>query len=263
MKKKVYLAVQIVLLCVIVYCAFRIGSYLWARMSSDRKFEDVQKVVDSYRPEESETAEPATEATPTRVNYTEMMAQLKSINTDLVAYLDIDGTQTHYPIAHLDNWFYLDHGVDKEENIQGVPFLDENNRADFTDQNSVVYAHMMYGGDAMFAGLKHFLEQDYVDQSPKTFTITNEAGVHHYRIFSAFRVPADEDYRTPNVSEEAWLDYLNATYERSFVSFGERPDFDAADRIVTFSTCTPERDYSMRIAVVGIYEFTQTEKADQ
>lgn len=258
MKKRILQLIQLILVGVILFSGYRIVDYFWQRKRSDDQFSAVNKSIQEFQQmtpkEDGNKNEKQDNKT---VDYRGMMARLKETNADSIGYIDIAGTECQYPVVlGPDNDYYLYRGLDEEWSIQGTPFLDVANQPNLSDRNTVIYAHMMYTGETMFSSLRHFLEQEYTDTSPKTFTITNEEGVHHYRIIAAYRVSADAAYRTPNPSDEEWLPFLKETYQNSTTKFCEMPEFQMTDRIVTLSTCTPEHDASLRVAVVGLYEKT-------
>lgn len=69
---------------------------------------------------------------------------LASLNSDIVGWLYIEGTNINYPIVQgMNNSYYLKHLFDGKYNSSGCIFLDANSESDFTEKNSVVYGHNM------------------------------------------------------------------------------------------------------------------------
>lgn len=262
MRNKILRVIQILLIGVIVFCGYQIFDYFSQRGASDQSFKEVENIVDEMRNENGETSDQSAQAgertyeLPTfdpNFSYDMMMTRLHALNKDIVMYLDMKDVDTHYPIVQVgDNDYYLRRGLDEKYNVQGTIFMDHVNNSNLTDQNTVIYGHMMYTGYQMFGSLKHYLDQDFVSNGDHTFTLTKGDGVYTYKIFSTYHVDARADYRTPNMSEEEWVDFLNTSYDRSETNFGERPDFKTSDRVVTFSTCSEKQDESTRIAVLGL-----------
>lgn len=263
MKNKVLRLIQIVLIGVIAYSGYQIYDYFSQRGASDQKFNEVKNIVEEFR-QPTESAQSSAADDPgekefvlpkfdPNFSYPQMMGRLRALNDDISMYLDMQDVDTHYPVVHVDdNDYYLRRGLDKKYNVQGTIFVDEANQKDLVDQNTVIYGHMMYTGDAMFGSLKHYLKQDFVDQGEHTFTLTNENGVYTYKIFSVYHVLATAKYRVPNMEESEWMRFLNESFDKSETKFGDRPEFKPTDRVVTFSTCTENQDESTRIAVVGL-----------
>ncbi len=270
MKKWILRLVQLGLLAVVLFSGYKIADYFISRNQSDGKYKEVANVVEEIRGDNmnihfqeeetehnpsqvDETIDTEVDVATTEVDYQEMMARLSEMNPDTVGFLDIQGTESHYPVvqAH-DNDYYLWRGFDGEDNLQGTPFLDFENNSDLQDRNTVIYGHTMYYGEAMFGVLKNYYDQSYVDESPKTFTVTSDSGIYVYQIFSVYRVPADAPYRLPNVADEDWLEFLDGTLEKSAADFGFNRPFTEEDKIVTLSTCTDDHADDFRTAVVGV-----------
>ena len=138
--------------------------------------------------------------------------------------------------------------------------MDYRNKKELTDQNTIIYAHMMYYGDEMFGVLKHFTDQKYVDQSPKTVTLTTDQGVFTYRLFSIEHVGATDPYRIPNKPGDEFMGDMLAAYAASEADFDLSAEFNEKDRIITLSTCTTDQDESERIAVLGVLEKVETKE---
>ncbi|MDD7542858.1 MAG: class B sortase [Peptoniphilaceae bacterium] len=259
MKKWLVRMIQLILIAIILYCGYQIGTYVWSRYRGEEEFHAIEKKIEKLRPPVDSSA---TETEKTQIlDYRSVMELLRSENTDSVMYLEIQGTKTAYPVVQAkDNDFYLRRNMKREYNIAGTLFLDYENRPDLTDQNTVIYGHMFYQGDQMFGVLKHFLDQEYTDQSPKTFTLVHDGGINTYRIFSIYHVAADAPYRNPNTAEDEWADFLQKTAAESETNMQFTRTLTAKDRVVTLSTCTPNQDDSKRLAIVGVLESITTDE---
>lgn len=266
MKKKILRVVEVLLLLVILFCLFQIGSYLWGRWQSDRTFDVVAQEVESVASKQEGTRvtiEGKKEKVPEVPDYRQLLSTLQAKNADTIAYLIIDGTQNKYPIMYSgDNSFYLRKGIDKKYNIQGIPFMDYQNKKDLSDQNTVLYGHMMYATDTIFGIVKRFFEQNFTDQSQKTFTLVTQSGVYHYRMFSVRRLDADAKYRVPNMEASAFVNYLENARKHSATDFAFSRPFTERDHIVTLSTCTPDQDETQRLALLGVLESVDTIQAN-
>lgn len=266
MKKWLRRIVQGVLLMIMAFSLLEIGDYFYERYKSDQAFNAINKEVgDLVRTEAVSDAGAqvvaAEEEKEPAVDYEALMARLKGINDDVVAYIDIKGSENRYPVVQSDdNDYYLRRGMDKEYSLQGTPFMDFRNQPNLMDQNTILYAHMMNYGDAMFGIFRHYLEQDYVDQQPKTFTLATQEGVYTYRMFSLQHVWATDPYRIPNQEDDAFVEDLVVDYAQSEVDFGYASDISPKDRVVTLSTCTTDHDDEKRIAVVGVLTQVETKK---
>ena len=88
-------------------------------------------------------------------------AELRKINEDIVAWIQIPGIGVDYPVVQgEDNEYYLHHTFQKEANKAGSIFLDYRNRADFTEQRVIIYGHNMKDG-SMFSNLKKYQDNAF------------------------------------------------------------------------------------------------------
>lgn len=90
--------------------------------------------------------------------------ELRKINEDIVAWIQIPGIDVDYPVVQGDNEYYLHHTFRKEENKAGSIFLDYRNRADFTEQRVIIYGHNMKDG-SMFSNLKKYQDNAFWKES--------------------------------------------------------------------------------------------------
>ena len=92
-------------------------------------------------------------------------AELRKINEDIVAWIQIPGIDVDYPVVHgEDNEYYLHHTFQKEANKAGSIFLPYRNRADFTEQRVIIYGHNMKDG-SMFGNLKKYQDNAFRKES--------------------------------------------------------------------------------------------------
>lgn len=83
---------------------------------------------------------------------------LKSINEDIIAWIEIEGTNINYPILKDKDVYYLKHSFDKKYNSNGSIFT--TNAAPFKDAETIVYGHNMRTG-SMFSNLSNYWNEDF------------------------------------------------------------------------------------------------------
>ncbi len=176
--------------------------------------------------------------------------ELNKINEEVIGWIKLDALDITYPVAQsTDNDYYLHRTFKREDNFAGCIFLNCDNKADLTDQNTIVYGHNMKNG-SMFGKLKDLKDQETYDQNPY-FWIFTKKYIYQYRIFSCSTVQsAGDPYRISFTTDE-FEDYINTSQKNSVIdNHGVQVDTD--DRIVTLSTCTG--DSSTRFIVQGMLE---------
>ena len=128
--------------------------------------------------EETEGTEPEEKKKP--VSFDELRAE----NPDTIGWITIEGTKIDYPIVQAaDNQRYLQIGFDQRYNYGlGCPFLDYRCNG-FEGFNSIVYAHHIWGNEAMFGDIAKYKSSSFIIQHP-TGKLLTEDGVHNVRFFA-------------------------------------------------------------------------------
>ena len=81
-------------------------------------------------------------------------SELEQVNTDVVGWIKVNGTEIDYPFVQTsDNSYYLTHSFSKEYNKSGWIFLDYRNNINELSQNTIIYGHSRYDS-SMFIILK-------------------------------------------------------------------------------------------------------------
>lgn len=158
---------------------------------------------------------------------------LSAENSDIAAWIVIDGTNIDYPVMHVDNnSFYLAHGFDKQYANTGSIFLDYRNTAGWSDDYNLIYGHNM-NGDVMFGQLNRFRETDFFNQNG-TGKLYTPGG--NYSLNLIAELVTDKDNKevydvlslkndTPRVKK-----FIDATAT-------QKRDLDKADKIIALTTC--------------------------
>lgn len=177
--------------------------------------------------------------------------EMRALNPEVFAWLDVYGTNISYPVAQaVDNDKYVDTNVYGEYSLSGALFLDCRNSNDFSDFNSIIYGHhmdknAMFGEIGLFGGSEYFNARQYGNLF--------YGGKNHGLEFIAFlRVDAyDMSVYSPNVQDEeqqqAYLDNIlsKALHTRNASA-------TIRDRLVLLSTCSSESTNGRDILVAKI-----------
>ena len=160
---------------------------------------------------------------------------LQAVNPDVIGWIYSPNTTINYPVVQGDdNAYYLKHLADGTENRNGCPFLDVQNRPDFTDDNSIIYGHHMQNG-TMFAGISWYEDQSYYDEHPVMYLITPSA-TYRIELFSGYITTMDSSAYMQNFgSVREHKDWLKEVSGRS--DFRANLEISAYDRVITLSTC--------------------------
>lgn len=155
---------------------------------------------------------------------------LKSINEDIIGWIEIEDTEINYPILKdNDNLYYLKHNYLKKCNINGSIFtLDIN---PFEDCETLLYGHNMKNG-TMFSILGKYLDKDFLlsHQNIKIYTPNkNYEGV----IFSAYSIGiGTEKNNILNLSFDERLEYYKNASKVNV------ENVSTPNKIIKLSTCS-------------------------
>ncbi len=167
---------------------------------------------------------------------------LKSTNSDIVAYLQVDNTKVNYVVVKgHDNEYYLNHNINKDYNVAGWIFMDYKNKLDGNDKNIVIYGHNMTDG-SMFGSLSKVLKKEwYEDADNHSILLVTENEKITYQIFSIYSIIPEDYYINTNFnSEEDYQKFLNTIKSRSIYKYNI--ELNTSDRILTLSTCNVSGD---------------------
>jgi len=154
-------------------------------------------------------------------------------NEDIIAWVDVPGTNINYPIlAGATNEEYLSLDIDRQHSIAGSIFLEENNEPTFLDLNTIIYGHNMANG-SKFSDIDGFVIGEItVDDAPYIYLYLPEGTVNIYRIVGARLTDIySEIYHLPVVDLEDFYELMLAGNVLD-VSFDKDQQ-----RVLTLSTC--------------------------
>lgn len=173
-----------------------------------------------------------------KINFDELIA----INSDIKAWIYIEGTNINYPIVQSNNnTYYLKHNYKKEYSSYGSIYMDSTAKDDFTSLNTFIYGHYT-SNNSMFGELGNFMNQDFFD-SHKNILIYTPDKNYKLEIFSVYVDNAFSDsYQMNFITENDYKNYINLMREKSVIKSDVKVDY-TKDRIVTLYSCSRETNY--------------------
>lgn len=169
--------------------------------------------------------------------------KLKEKNSDIVAWLKVNGTNIETTVVKTtNNDYYLTHNFNKEYNSAGWIFADYKNKVDGTDKNLVIYGHNMRD-DSMFGSLKWVINEDwYNNEDNKYITLITENETQVYEVFSVYQIEKEDYYiQTSFDTEIEFNTFVETIKKRSKKDFNV--DVNKEDTVLTLSTCANNNKY--------------------
>lgn len=161
---------------------------------------------------------------------------LKKINSDVVGWIKVNGTNINYPfVQSKDNKYYLTHSFNKSYNNAGWVFLDYRNN-NINNRNTIIYAHGRTD-KTMFGTLRKVLNNGWINNTNNyVIKISTEKENNLWQIFSIYHIPTTNDYlQTEFKDEREYQRFLNILKNRSNHNFNT--SITSNDTILTLSTC--------------------------
>lgn len=246
--KRTAVGVSVLSLCVLV--ALGSGFLVFRDLNQYAESKDAYRDLAGYVEVPEQTASPESAPDPTEPKRDDTDIVLPSVDfetlrengPDIIGWLSLPDTVLNYPVTQTDNnEYYLNHLYDGTYNKVGCLFADYENRADFSDRNTIIYGHNMRDG-SMFALLNRYDEQSYFDAHRQMYLVTPKGG-YVMEIFAAFAAKPEESGSETSPWQLSWKDdgayttWLTAMKERSAVE--SDVTVTCSDKVLTLSTCTP------------------------
>ena len=180
-------------------------------------------------------------------NETERMIKVKSLqkeNSDIVGWLEIEGTSINYPVLQgEDNEYYMTHNYKKEKSKNGSIFLDKDYDWTIPSSNLLIYGHNLKNGTMFQELLKYDDEEFYKNHQKIRFTTEKEDA--EYQIISIFKsrvyYKSEKNvfryyYFINAETKEQYDNFIKNAKKASLYDIKETAEFGG--QLITLSTCS-------------------------
>ena len=246
LKLWVWIFLSIVFLSLIFIC---IGKLIIWKLDANNSKDIINNITDNINVQEvedNENTEIINEPTDQTSDYWYYITfplinvdfkELKVKNNDTVGWINVNNTNINYPFVQTDNNnYYLTHSFNKTYNEAGWVFLDYRNETNFSDKNTIIYAHSRLD-KTMFGSLSKVLKEEwYTNKDNHIIRISTETENTLWQIFSVYVIETESYYITTNfVSDNEYQTFLDTIKSRSKYNFNT--ELSINDSILTLSTC--------------------------
>lgn len=179
----------------------------------------------------------------------EKLNELKKINNEIFALIEIKDTNINYPVLYCgNNDYYMKHNYKKENSNDGALFLDKDYDFNKPSSNLLIYGHNNIGSKEMFVELLKYKDEAFYN-THKTFNFTTSDEEAEYEIISVFlsKVYNQSDknvfryyYFIDAKNEKEYNEYVNNCKKASLYKIDTTANY--GDQLITLSTC----DYSQK-----------------
>ena len=224
--KKLYIVFVLLLIGTMLISGFFLYNELKEDNEQEKLFENLIEIAEET-PEEQNMEED-------NVN----IENLYKINSDIVGWVKIDGTNIDYPVMQTKNNpnYYLRRNFYKEYSVMGTPYLAEQCDIQNSD-NLIIYGHHI-SNNKMFGGLENYKQEDYYKEHQIIKFYTKEEKAE-YEIIAVFKTVAYTGFKYYNYcnfkSESEFIAFINKCYDLAFYDTGKKAEY--GDKLICLSTC--------------------------
>lgn len=155
---------------------------------------------------------------------------LKSINEDIVAWIEIENTPVNYPILKdNNNLYYLKHNFNKKYNSNGSIFT--LNKDFIQDDEVIIYGHNMRN-KTMFSILGNYLNTNFLKEH-QIMKIYTENKNYVATIFSCYSIGVNEE--SNNIRKLCYEDRISYYKTKSNI---DTENIEDTGKIIKLSTCS-------------------------
>lgn len=231
--------IQLIFIVILIYSLINI--FLWYKSNKANKqvMEELSQTIETVKEDGEDDKK-------YKINFEE----LKSKNSDTVAWLKVENTNIEFPVVKAnDNSYYLTHNFNKEDNSAGWIFADYKNKFNGKDKNIVIYGHNMRD-NSMFGSLKNVIKEEwYNNENNKYIILATENEYSVYEVFSVYKIEKEDYYiKTDFNSDKEFEEFLQKVKERSIKDFNI--DISKENSILTLSTCANNNKYRVVLHAV-------------
>ena len=156
--------------------------------------------------------------------------ELKSINEDIVAWIEIENTPVNYPILKDNsNLYYLKHNFNKKYNSNGSIFT--FNKDFIQDDEVIIYGHNMRN-KTMFSILGNYLNTNFFKEH-QIIKIYTEKKNYIAMIFSCYSIGVNEESK--NIRKLSYEDRISYYKSKSNI---DTENIEDTGKIIKLSTCS-------------------------
>ena len=264
-KKIGFILAILLLLCIFFFCGWKVISYFAEGARSEAQYDELSDMLQEARPTEDATTPTFDWSSLERLPEEEIIEMpdspyiivtnsqtgklavmlpeyepLFQINSDIVGWISIEGTNIDYPVVQRKDItnYYIYRDFYGRQIMRGCIYVKEDCDVFAPTDNVVMYGHMMQDG-SMFADLSKYTSKKFW-QEHQFVQFDTLRGRHTYQIVCVFKTTANSGGFPYHTFVEAeydsdWDDFWVQCQENAFYDTGL--DINCNDKIITLSTC--------------------------
>lgn len=231
---------------VMLFLIFSLGAfYLFSTQNNYLKAVKTVKTVQDNFADEEPDAEDNEEQSSLNIDWN----GLKSLNPDVIAWIDIPGTEISYPILQSrDNNEYLRLNIYRKPSKAGCIFTDSRNKTPFKDFSTVIHGHNLQNRSIMFSNLKKYRNKAFAEEHKAVYIYLPDGSCLEYTVFAFLKVNIHDTFvYSTDISDT--FSFLNSVAENNLLNTDT--DLSLISSVITLSTCTNKNPDERFVVLAG------------
>ena len=233
-----------ILVVVVLLCGILLAGNILKATAQRKREEEIRKLAvqeeapaGALRDRETQSLPDMEPEEPAEYHSPEDFESLRAVNPDIVAWIEIPGTDISYPVVQADdNETYLKRDFEGNKSAAGTIFLDCDSSSDLMGLHSILYGHHMKN-QTMFAQIVKFKDESFFRENREVILYLPESELHLRTIAAVYGDADGEKRRTEFSSRERFNRYVDEMTKNC--SFRELPEGDV-EGLYSFVTCSYE-----------------------
>lgn len=243
-RKKQKNIIPIVLVILIFVSAGGLVKNFYDKYQAEKRYERIAQEVTGQTElsEEQSLKEPeSVEETETEENNYQSQVDFEAlwnINSQVVGWIKIPGTEVDYPILHdpEDNEKYLHTDLEGNDSQVGAIYLDCDDKGDFSSKHNVIYGHHMKNG-SMFKDIVKYKDSSYWKEHSEIDLYLPDREIKLKPFACLYTTPDGKRRKTRFSEENAFQSYITEMTRDAVVY--EEPD-QKVGKLYSLITCSYE-----------------------
>lgn len=240
MKKIILNVLLVIFIAIFIGCGVYLFRYYHSANQTRSELSELQQLKEES---ETEADDGETLVTDTGKKILKCYKKLYRKNEDLAGWVKVQGTPIDYPVMQTksDPEYYLHRGFGRQDDVNGLPFLDAVCDTDDAESNLMIYGHHMRSG-LMFAHLVDYDSEEFYREHPVIeFDTLYEK--REYEVIAAFysKVYKEDQkifkyYNWPgHLSEKQFDNYVKNI--RKLSAYDTKKTAEYGQQLLTLVTC--------------------------
>lgn len=162
--------------------------------------------------------------------------ELLSVNSEIVAWIYIPGTNINYPVLRVrDTSEYIRRDIYGDYSRAGTIFIEPTVQNPFNTGNTILYGHNL-GNGLMFSQLKRYSSVSYRDNHKMIYIYFPDGSFNKYEVFSFMKTDADNNsvYNANVLTYENLQNYYDVIMNKNIY---DDVDVSRENDVLMLSTC--------------------------